>query len=227
MPFPAELKLHILSMIDDPKQRKCRSIVSACHSDTRNRDLCAQNISSLWELAGFDSSIQPKNLTTFAHQCYRDTHRVLQCVHDLLLSVQEYEVQDAISKSSWDSAKPHYYYKFLTNMPSLKDVKVFPNDIMDETELVDIAKSIKTRMANIVALCESDEWLSFKFVLDEDDDEDDRDEADVEHLNTIRDFVKSTSDFYLYDHARALSSAFCGLQDLIDKLIRFLYGDGN
>lgn len=127
MVFSAELKLHILSMIDDPKPRNCRSIVNVCHSNKKNRALCAENINSLWKLVGFDPSIQPKNMTTFAHECYRETHNVLQYAHNLLLSVQEYKVQNAISKISSDPAKPvkpYYYYKSLPKLPSLKNISI-------------------------------------------------------------------------------------------------------
>lgn len=220
MPFPAELKVHILKMIIGSNPQKCRSIVNACHSDKMNRSLCEENMDFLWELAGFDTNIQPKNMTTFTKQCNRDIHRVLKSAHDLLLSAQEYKVQLELPHENY------YYYKFLSNLPSL-NIQIFPNNIMSDSELINSAITIKTNMADIVTLCESDEWLASKFVLDEDFDEDPREEVDIQNLETLRNFVNSTSDFYLYDHAEALSSTFHGIQHIIDSLIRFMYGDGN
>lgn len=222
MSFPAELKLHILKMIAGSNYKDCRSIVNACNSNTNNRNLCQENMELLWKLAGFDTNIQPKNMTTYTEQCNRNIHRVLECAHDLLLSAQEYRVQQEL---------PHgyYYYKFLSTMPSL-NIQIFPNNIMSDSELINSAITIKTNMAEILTLCESDEWLASKFVLDEDfdeDDEDPREEVDIQNLETLRNFVNSTSDFYLYDHAEALSSTFHGIQHIIDSLIRFMYGDGN
>lgn len=87
---------------------------------------------------------------------------------------------------------------------------------MNDAELVDIAKNIKRQMIVLVALCESDEWLSSKFVENDDD---------MKHFHAIQNFVNSTSDFYLYDHAQELSSAFHGIQNLIDELIQFLFSE--
>lgn len=236
--FPAELKAYILKMVENPNQ--CRSIVNACNSDKRNRNLCTRNIDSLWTIAGFDRNIQPKNMTTFTHQCNRDIHRVLKCAHDLLLSAQEYNIQQQQEHVKPRENINYYYYKFLPTIPSLKNIQVFPNDVMNNTELVEIAKNVKTAMSDIIKLCESDEWLSTRFVLDssgneeEEDDEESNDEeydkgikADMDNLNAIRDFVNSTSDFYMYDYARTLSSVFCGVQETIDSANRFLFGDGN
>jgi hypothetical protein len=171
-------------------------------------------------------------MTTFTHQCNRDIHRVLKCAHDLLLSAQEYNIQQAREKN----VQGYYYYKFLPTIPSLKNIQVFPSDVMNDTELVEIAKNVKTKMSDIIELCIKDEWLSTEFVFDisveeeEDDEEYDEDigkKADMENLSAIRDFVDSTSEFYMYDNARTLSIAFCGVRKTIDSANQLLFGDGN